>query len=63
MIRNSPEKVFDTECVLVIVDRAVSARFKQVAECAYNFSLVYDLKKLKGVKEDLKVRYMKAHIA
>jgi len=42
MIRNSPEKVFETKCVFVIVDRAVNAlvtRFRQLAEYADKFSL------------------------
>jgi len=54
MIRNSPEKVFETKCVFVIVDWAVSAlatRFKQLTEYADKFSLTYDLKKFKDTKE------------
>lgn len=67
IIRNSPEKVFETECVFVIVDRAVVAlatRFKQVAEYVDKFSLFYDTKKFKDTKEkDQAVRYMKLQIA
>jgi len=67
MVRNSTEKVFETECVFVIVDRAVIAlatRFKQLAEYADKFSLIYEIKKFKDTKEeDLAVRYMKLQIA
>jgi hypothetical protein len=67
MIRNSPENIFETNCVFVIVDRAVNAlatRFKQLAQYADKFSLIYDLKKFKDTKEeDLAVRYMKLQIA
>jgi acyl-ACP thioesterase len=66
MIRNSHEKVFETECVFVIVDRAVIAlatRFKQLAEYVDKFSLKYEIKKFKDTKEeDLAVRYMKLQI-
>jgi hypothetical protein len=43
MVRNSQEKVFGTECVFVIVDRAataISTRFKQLAEYVDKFSLI-----------------------
>jgi hypothetical protein len=67
MIRNSPEKVVETDCVFVIVDRAVMAlatRFKQLAEYADKFSLIYDHKKFKDTKEEnLEVRYTKLQIA
>jgi hypothetical protein len=63
VIRNSPEKVFETECVFVIVDRTVIAlatRVKQLTEYADKFTLIYGLKKLKDTKEeDLAVPYMK----
>jgi hypothetical protein len=38
---------------------ALATRFKQLAECADKFSLIYDLKK----EKDLAVRYMKLQVA
>jgi hypothetical protein len=67
MVRNSTEKVFETECVFVIVDCAVitlATRFKQLAEYADKFSLIYEIKKfIDTKKEGLAVRYVKLQIA
>jgi hypothetical protein len=67
VIRNSPEKVFENECVFVIVVPAViglATRLKQLSEYADKFSLIYYLKKFKDTKEeDLAVRHMKLQIA
>jgi hypothetical protein len=67
IIRNSPEKVFEINCIFVIVYQAVTAlatRFKQVAEYSDKLSLIYDIKKFEDAKEkDQAVRCIKIEIA
>lgn len=65
MIRNLPQKVFVTKYFLITVQLSwyLLNDLRKVDHGANNFSYLQDLKKIKELKEDFKMRCMKLHIA